>query len=290
MKKFLFSMFLAVLSTVSWGQAQINTKKVKISDFTHKITKVVLTGNQFLDVNFQDEIAARWRISPYEFCTSAEFESLKGSDQYYFLLNTKGQFKDEDSPGLMYLTLVKGGEGAAKGLGGMLEVVSLPYAAAEDPSGREFVFLPAMLEIIQTYTLDSMEKDLGAYGGLSNYSKNMPKAKDMTIVFAEDDLSALITPEIRKLYFDDSIICTDESTVDTYMMDNAPNTLVSYTLVPAKPESGSYCYKMLIDTETYQLYYFRKHRIGKKLKAGFLPDDIRNITINRRVERKATVK
>ena len=281
MKKLLVSMVLTALSVVSWGQAQINTKKVKISDFTQKITKVVLTGNTFVDVNFKDEIAARWRISPYEFCTMQEFESLKGSDQYYFLLNTKGQFKDEASPGLMFLTLVKGGEGASKGISSMLEVVSLPYAAAEDPSGREFVFLPAMLEIVQMYTLDSMEKDINAYGGLTNYSKNIARAKDMTIVFAEEDLGGLITPEIREKCFDEGIICTDVNTADTYMVDNAPNTLVSYMVTPTVPESGSYCYKMLIDAENYQLYYFHRHRIGKKLGAGFLPEDIRRITERR---------
>ena len=38
-----------LLPLMVWGQAQIDTKKMKISDFTEKITKVVLTGNQFHD-------------------------------------------------------------------------------------------------------------------------------------------------------------------------------------------------------------------------------------------------
>jgi hypothetical protein len=39
---------------------------------------------------------------------------------------------------------------------------------------------------------------------------------------------------------------------------------------------------MLIDTRTHKLYYFKKHRIGKKAGAGFLPEDIERIKASRR--------
>ena len=58
----------------------------------------------------------------------------------------------------------------------MLEIVSFPLASAEDPSGREYVFLPAVLDIIQNYALDSMENDINAYTGLPNYTMNITKS------------------------------------------------------------------------------------------------------------------
>ena len=189
MKRVIILIISLILPLAAGAQAQINTKKVKISDFTQKITKVVLNGNAFYDTTMKDEIAARWRISPYEFCTLDEFETLKDDDRYYFLMSTFGQFKKETAPGLQFLTLVKGGQGASEGIGEMLEVVSLPFASAEYPSGREFVFLPAFIDIIQNHTLESMEKDISGYGGLGNYSINITKAGDMDIVFSEDDLN-----------------------------------------------------------------------------------------------------
>ena len=70
MRRFFISLLVAlVLPLVAGAQAQINTKKVKISDFTEKITKVVLSGNSFFDSYFQDAISSRWRLSPYAFCT-----------------------------------------------------------------------------------------------------------------------------------------------------------------------------------------------------------------------------
>lgn len=271
-----------ILPLTAGAQAQINTKKMKINDFTQKITKVVLNGNAFYDTVIKDEIAARWRISPYEFCTLEEFETIKKDDNYYFLMSTFGQFKKETAPGLQFLTLVKGGKGAEKGIDGMLEVVSLPFASAEYPSGREFVFLPAFLDIIQDHTLRSMEKDINGYGGLGNYSINIAKSDDMDIVFAEEDLSSLITKSILVTIADKGIIVTDEDEADSFILDYAPATLVSYVAAPSEPVVGSYCYKMLIDSETHTLYYFKKHRITKKAGAGFLPEDLERITAHRR--------
>lgn len=282
MKKIIIFIIAIILPMAAGAQAQITTKKVKISDFTQKITKVVLNGNAFYDTTLKDEVAARWRVSPYEFCTLEEFETLKGNDQYYFLMSTYGQFKKETAPGLQFLTLVKGGKGAEEGIDNMLEIVSVPFASAEYPSGRELVFLPAILDIIQTHTLESMQKDISGYGGLGNYSINIAKAGDMDIVFSEDDLNALVTEEVREKAFDDGISVMDEDDADEYILNNTANTLVSYVVAPSEPVIGSYCYKMLIDSHTHQLYYYKKHRITKKFGIGFLPEDIERITTYRR--------
>lgn len=281
MKKLIILFATILMPLMAGAQAQITTKKVKIEDFTQKITKVVLNGNPFYDTSLKDEITTRWRISPYEFCTLEEFESLKNSDQYYFLMLTQGQFRKETAPGLQFLSLVKGGKGADKGIGDMLEVVSLPFASAEYPSGRELIFLSAFLDIIQNQTLEAMETDFNAYGGLANTTKNIHKAGGMTIVFSEDDLNSLVSQAIIDRSFDDEMIITDEDSADQYMLDNAPGTLVSYVAVPAEPVKGSFCYKMLIDSETHKLYYFRKHKITGKAGAGFLPEDIIKITASR---------
>ena len=223
----------------------------------------------------QDEVKARWRVSPYEFCTWDEFQKDRNSSDFYFLLTTSSQFKKESEPGLDLLTLVKGGTGAT--INSMLEVVFIPFAPAEDPSGREMVFLPAFLDIIQKHALMSMEKDTDGYIGLSNNSMNIAKAKNMEFVFSEDDLSSEITREFRDLNFDSDMVITDEDSADDYMLENAPNTLVSYVVAPTDAQPGSFCYKMLINSETHELYYFRRHRITKKFGPGFLAEDIRRI-------------
>ena len=275
MKKILLFFAFAIMTASAFAQAQIDTKKVKISDFTQKVTKVVLTGSALYDGVLQDEVAARWRISPYEYCTLDEFNSLKGSDKYYFLITTSSQFKKESEPGLDLLTLLKGGTGAT--INSMMEVMFMPLASSEDPSGREYVFLPVLLDIIQAHTLKSMEKDLHGYVGLSGYSTNMERSNNMEIVFSEDDLNDAITTEFMDLNFDSDIVVTDEDDADDHIIENTPNTLVSYVVAPTGANPGSYCYKMLINAETHEIYYFSRHKISKKFGVGFLPEDIKRI-------------
>lgn len=278
MKKALAIMISVLLPALAWGQAQINTKKVKIGDFTQKTTKVVLSGNEFMDSVFKDEVTSRWRISPYEFCTLEEFNGMKSSDEYYFLIITNGQFKKDQSPTLQFLTLVKGGKGSEKGIDGMLEVVSMPIAAAQFPSGREIVFLPAFIDIMQGYTLDSMEKDSKAYGGLGNYSTGISDSGSMRIIFSAEDLA--VSPEfIEKAgsEFGDKFEIAEEEDVDKLMLENAENAIVSYVVAPFEPKNGAYCYKMLINAQTHQLYYYKRHRISDKAGAGFLEADLERI-------------
>lgn len=282
MRKILISIISLILPLVASAQAQINTKKVKISDFTQKVTKVVLNGNQFFDITFQEEITARWRISPYEFCTLEEFEKLKTNDNYYFLMTTYGQFRKETAPGLQFLTLVKGGKEAENSIGDMLEIVSLPFASAEYPSGRELVFLPAFLDIIQNHTMAAMEKDINGYAGLASNNLTLGKTDGLEVIISMDDLSTEVTDEQKAGLEARNILLTDEDDADRYMTDRVPGTMVSYVAVPSEPVIGSYCYKMLIDAQTHKLYYFKRHRISKKAGAGFLPDDIDRIKGSRR--------
>lgn len=278
MKKAYVLIIAIMLPLLSWGQAQINTKKMKINDFTQKVTKVVLSGNEFMDSALQNEVAATWRVSPYEFCTHEEFTSLMTSDEYYFLLITYGQFKKESKASIQFLTLVKGGAEAQNGIDEMLEVVSVPFASAQNPSGREMVFLPALLNIIQDFTMAAMEKDSVGYGGLSNHVVRLLPTDGLTIVFSEYDLCPDINETVRKEFFSDSVIAVPEEEADQYLLDYADDTVVSYVVAPSLPTPGAYCYKMLINTTDNRLHYFKRHKITRKVGSGFLAEDLRNIS------------
>ena len=282
MKKFLILLVAIILPLTAFAQAQITTKKIKISDFTQKTTKVVLTGNALFDAVLKEEIAARWRISPYEFCTLQEFNELKNQDSHYFLISTKGQFKTEDEPGLQFLTLVKGGADAENGLDQMLEIVSLPIASAEDPSGRELTFLPAFLMIIQQYAQDSIDHDINAYVGLTNYTKNLGTTASMAIKIAEGDLDSKMSQAAKEKYLTNGVEIIDQDAADQMLSTTAPNTVISFVAAPVSGREGFYCYKMLIDTETYRLCFFRKHRISPKYGPGFTDYDLRSIAMTRK--------
>jgi hypothetical protein len=281
MKRILILMTAMLFPIIAGAQAQITTKKIKIADFPEKITKIVLTGNDFYDLALRDEIAAGWTLSPYEFCTLEEFNSLKYNDEYYFLITADGKFKKENEPGFTFLTLIKGGKGASEGINKMLEVVSLPIASAENPSGREFVFMPAFIDIIQDYTIAAMNNDINGYTGLISSTEDLKGTQNMEFVFAECDLAADVDRPFRDLNFDSDMLLSDEDEVDSIMEKGTSNKIVSLVIVPDETPNGSYCYKMLIHPESHKLYYFRKHKISKKYGPGFLQEDIIRINNQR---------
>ena len=256
---------------------EIYTKKVKIADLTEKVTKVVLTGRDFFDLSLQGEIEDTWKISPYEFCTWEEFETLKSDDSYYFLITTKDRFRRESAPGIQFITLIKGGEGSDKGVDEMLEVVSMPIASADEPSGREFIFLPALLDIIQEHAVKAIESDVVGYAGLTNHTDNIQRSKGIKIIFSETDLSA----QVKDSMFDKDMVVVDEDEADDVMDEQVESTLVSFVVAPTGKTLGSYCYKMLIDAGTHELYYFRRHKISKRDGVGFLAEDMKKIASHR---------
>ena len=133
-------------------------------------------------------------------------------------------------------------------------------------------------DALRIYALD---RGINAYSTLADAAEDISRAGGMRIIFSEGDLSPKVTEEIRELYFRDGVTAADEEIADDFMLNNVPNTLISYTVAPSDPVPGSYCYKMLIDAGTHRLYYYRKQRIGRNSGPGFQPDDIMRITSGR---------
>jgi len=250
---------LAATSAFGQGQITITTRKDKIKDFPTKITKAVVPSQAFLAEAFKESVASAWTVSPYEFCTMEEFEQLKTSDKYYFLLVVQGQNRKESEPGIQMLTLVKGGADV-KDVNDMIELVTFPLCAADSPSGREMIFLPAILKIMQE----------------QNTSADTRLLSGMTVYISEDDLADQVGEnELRSLK--ESLVIVDEDEADDTFTDGDYNTAVSYVIAPEDPGKGSVCYKLIFSADTHELLYFKKHRISARNGRGFLDSDLKDI-------------
>lgn len=255
------------------AQVQITTKKEKLSDFTVRIMKVVMSGNGFVDLALQEAINNTWSLSPFEFCTVEEFNALKTDEEYYFLIPVKVKFKEEKSAGVMMLDLVKGKEGATD-VNDMLEVASMPICAADVPSGREAAMLPGIVDAIQGYVGKSLQ---GSFSGIGSYSRPLSKMSAHKAVIADSDLA--FQPDsatVAKLYRKGLSIVTDEK-ADSLFMAGVPDTIVSYTVAPDEPSKGSFCWKMLIDARTHELYFYSRNKISSSSCAGFSKGDLSKI-------------
>lgn len=236
LQKIIFALVLILSSIQGHSQGKIYTKRVKLEDFPTKTVKVLCEGSSFLEISLRTEITARWRISPYEFCTQSEYDKLIKDHNFYFLSITQ-------SDGVAFLTLTKGGSEETKDNKiKPFEVIDVPIACVSQPSGRELMFMGAFVDIIQNYVLDAMSSDHIAYAGLNYY--NSAKLANKTI------------------YVD-----TDE--IDDLYLNEQPDAILGISIVPDNTGPEYSCYKMLIAADTHELFYYKKVRYRAVKDAAF---------------------
>ena len=276
--KRLITLAVLLLGSVSvFAQGRVTTRKHLFADFTDKITKVVMSGNDILDGALRQEVVDLWTVSPFEFCPMAEYETLKKSDNYYFLLVTAGQAKGEEAPMVRFLTLEKGGADKGDNIALRTEVISLPLCPVEGGDGRELVFLPALVKGIQEFTLQAMESEKVAYTGMGWFNGKFDRKGGIKRIYmAREDVSESVSEKDLAKYLDEDILLCDEDEADKAYTDRTYNTLVSYTV-----SAGTWSYKMLFEAETDTLFYIHKHKVNVRNAPGFLTEDLRRLSKKR---------
>lgn len=254
------------------AQVNITTKKMKIADFETRTTKVVLGGTDMFNLSFKNEISRRWRVSPYEFITLDEYESVKNNPNYYFLMPMDSRLQKEAEPGITVLSLFKGGSDDPKDAKARIEIISFPLCSSESPSGRELTFLPAIIDIIQEYATDAVRSDMVGYAGLDSFPVKLNKAAGKTIHFSRTDLDGADISDGKWEEKGISIVSDDEA--DEIFASEQPGALVSYVVAPTTPEKNSVCYKMLISADTHEIFFLKKHKVGPGCRIGFQENDL----------------
>lgn len=269
---FILSLAAALLMSCTdlFGQAQIVTRKYRISNFTTKTLEVVIPGDDFQSLVFQDEVRMRWRISPFEFCTMQEYESMKKSPDHYFLIYTASDGADISS-----ITLFKGGVDRDQNPDKQrYEIVSVPISSATNPSGREFYCMGAVIDIIQDFVTSSMTNENGGFSSLRAYNSNLKKARGKILLIHKDE----INPGAEKILFPfPAANIVEEEEIAKAMKEGTPNTLVSFVVAPSDPSFGSTSYHMLIDASTHQLYYYKKTFGRGRKQLGFSAKELKRI-------------
>ena len=277
MKRLIILISLLCVSAALFAQGKVTTRKHLFADFPDKITKVVMSGNDVLDGALRQEVVDLWTLSPFEFCSMAEYESLKKSDTYYFLLVTAGRAKGEEEPMVRFLTLEKGGADKGDNVALRTEVISLPLCPVEGGSGRELVFLPALVKGVQEFTAEAMESEKTAYTGMAWFNGHFDrKGAIKRIYLAKEDISESVPQKDLDKYLDEDILLCDEDEADKAYTDKTYNSLVSYTV-----SAGTWSYKMLIEADTDTVFYLRKHKVNARNAAGFLVEDLKRISRKR---------
>lgn len=273
-RKYLIAVLIMVLvgGFEAAGQGRIYTRKARLADFQTKTTKVVLSGDSLLDIALREEVRRRWRISPFEFCDPDDFEALKNDSAYYFL------YLSQDGSGMAYLTLMKGGNDESfRSVESKLEVVRIPFSPAQITSGREFVYLPAIIDMVQIFVEESLTSSARTLLGLSSYNGNLSKARRKKIYFSRDDLDITVADRDSTEMLAPGLMAVDNFEADSLFEAGSRNALIAFSISPAEPSRRAKCHNFIVAADTHDLYYYQSHRYSKPGKRGFSKSAIKSI-------------
>jgi len=268
MKKVIIFLLCAAVSLVAAAQGQIKTKQFIISDFKEKTMRVVLSGNELQDAALREQMEIIWHMGAFEFCTEEEFEKTKTNPNYYFMLAADSKRRKEEEHGIKVIGIYKGTAGAAD-LGALYKVVTIPFCSAENADGREIAFIPALLTILQNELEDTMNRKINISDSVQPGMSNSIKKWDKRCAIADVDFAEKPNSSMVSILKAENIDVVDEDTIEEYITRRAEDIMVGYVVAPAEPEKNSYCYTMIIDAQTWELFFYAKHKITVKEPVGF---------------------
>ena len=277
------ALLLGVLPVFAGGEFE--TKKYKISDFRHRTTYVVLSGNAIVDAVLRSEFQRVWTLSPYEFSTIEDFNVSKKNPESYFLLLVDSRFRNErHDNGIMDLSLFKGDPAATgEGVEGLYHVASMPLCAAEDPDGRELIFLPCLINILQQQILNIMDKDFNLVSEPQVEMSTRMQKWDKRVAIAVEDMAATPSEELKAKYSAMNVDFVNHSTIEDYVTTGA-DALVGYVVAPNEPQAGASCYCMIIDASKGELLYIVKRAASLRKPKGFIEADL--VAFSRKARKK----
>lgn len=278
MRHFIILAASLLVFTGSFSQNPIAQTRNTFNNYGKKTTKVVIPSTSLADLMLRDAVNRSWRISPFEFCDVAEYEKIKQDTNYFFLMRVDGMYKKDLEPKIEYLTLIKGGAEVKKGLYSSHNIINLPIQQSEDLDGGNLFLIPIYIDIIQDHIYRIQENVLLAFKGSLIYSDRVSRLKGKITLFSKDQLAYEISDSEFTSLFKGDVKLVSSSDIEEAVTNNRDKTAVAIVVTPRGGTTGSYCYKMIITTDSHELLFLRRQKISKRSPAGFSAEDIRKIT------------
>lgn len=278
MKKYFLALIFALLSVTLNAQAQLETKKFKISDICERTMDIVLTGNDAVDAVFREGMPNVWNISPYEFCTREQFESRKKSKEYYFLMITDPAAGKHEDNGIRNLTVFKGDPSAGSGTDGLYRITTVPFCSAEGCGALGLAFLPALVDILQQQILSILDKEFNIGDMVRVKALNSIAVWPKPVLVSDSYMTA---PPDDRMKGKNLVVAKEEDVIDV-MRSADERYLAGYCVAPSVLSKDAVCFTMVIDAQTHELYYLRRRKIGASSPAGFVKADTDAILSHRK--------
>jgi hypothetical protein len=251
----------------------------EINQFMASRTCVVLEdGNPVYNTYISKAIKEYWKITPFEFISASDFSLRRSDPSFSFIILTETNFESDKSNSVFnFINLLQGKD--VDELGQMPEICAVPLSFAGEDDMEYGYKLGAILAFMQKHAgMISEDPSLTGRRYLKYYNKNIPEVSGRNILVKQEDLSPAIgTIEKIRAIYGQRIEIVPEETIVKAIQDKAPNTLILHKVGPVGERYSGYCFKMLIGTDDFNMYYYNQHRIDKANPNGLLPADLKRL-------------
>jgi len=279
MKKLFTSILLILSFCMLSGQAPFPAGS-EIKQFMASKTCVVLEdGNTVFNNYIREAMNGSWKITPFEFISTSDFETRRSDPSYSFILLTGTSYENDKSNSVYnFINLLQGKH--VEQLGKMPELCAVPLSFGGEDDMEYGYKLGAILPFMQKHAQMIFEDpSLTGRRYLRYYNKFIPEMIDKKILVKEEDLSpAINTAEKLRANYRYSIEIVPEEVILKAIQEKAPNTLILHKVGPAEEQNTGICFKMLIGTDDSNMYYYNQHTIDKSNPDGLLPADLKRLS------------
>lgn len=267
------------------GKAQHNklVTKEQLVLFGKSTTYVVLDENPMSEYNMgiKDAVEKYWKITPFKFISSREFDTKLKDPTASFILRTKTFLsKDKNCSEYNYLNFLMGDKVTA--INDMPELLTIPlsYAGVEIDtySNKLGIFIKFAQEHIKSLQAGSRPAEIN---NLKYYNKNIRNIKGKTLLVQAEDLSEEVNTleKIKAQYpYDVKIVSSEE--IEKAIAGQTANTIILHQISPSPKDRVGRSYKIIYGVDDSKMYYYNFENISQKRPAGILAKDFKRITFD----------
>ena len=285
MNKTFFITLLLLLPVGIWAQKRVVPTTEDINRFYNNSTMVVIPeGNTILDAAFRQAVRDNWKATPYTFITMEEFDKQRTNPEQAFLMALSGSYaKDKAQNEYIYVGLFMGSK--VESLNAMPEFILLPVGGTVNESENQYDMLNIFVGVVQQHMKKVKENPNLLRSALSStYNQNVRSLKGKTLLVPEENIGFQPTQDEANKFFHSKLQLVSYDEISDAIDERANNTVIAYVVYPDSEQTkGSYYYKILVSTDTCDIYYYREQRIGgalglNKWATGFAKDEIQRFS------------
>lgn len=279
MKKIVFLTLLVSFCISSFAERNL-VRSEDVKAFLKSTTYVVLEDNPMSGYNFKikDAVEKSWKITPFKFITTKEFESMRNDIEKSFIVLVQMKFDKDKIPAVYnFLSLSMGA--AVKKITDMPDVCSVPLSYFSVPEDDYIYKIEGLIRFMQNHIkLIDQNPTLIKSNIFEYYNKNTKDIKGKELWVVENDLekSTRALAEIRKNYSYTVKVVTSEN-IEKAIAEKNPNVVYLHKVGPSGTRLQARCYKIVMGAGDDQIYYFDYHTITKSEGDGLLNSDFKKM-------------